>query len=61
MRAIGVAVTVYDAQDRVLNVGWTELDESLAPNETAPFTIEVETSPEASRFALYVQGDAQDS
>jgi hypothetical protein len=61
MHAIGVAVTVYDAQDRVLNIGWTELDEALAPNETAPFTIELETSPEASRFALYVQGNAQDS
>jgi hypothetical protein len=61
MRAIGVAVTVYDAQDQVLNIGWTELDEALAPNETAPFTIELETSPEASRFALYVQGNAQDS
>lgn len=60
MRTIGVAVTVYDAQDRVLNVGWTELDQALAPGETAPFTIELETSPEASRFALYVQGNAQD-
>jgi hypothetical protein len=60
MRAIGVAVTVYDAQDRVLNAGWTELNEALAPGETAPFTIELETSPEASRFALYVQGNAQD-
>ncbi len=61
MRAIEVAVTVYDAQDQVLNVGWTELDQDLASNEAAPFTIEVETGPEASRFALYVQGNAQTS
>jgi hypothetical protein len=59
MRAIEVAVTVYDAQDRVLNVGWTGLDQALAANEAAPFTIEIETGPEASRFALYVQGSAQ--
>jgi hypothetical protein len=61
MRAIEVAVTVYDAQDRVLNVGWTGLDQDLASHEAAPFTIEVETGPEASRFALYVQGSAQAS
>jgi hypothetical protein len=61
MRAIEIAVTVYDGQDRVLNVGWTALDQALASNETAPFTIEVETGPEASRFALYVQGSAQAS
>ena len=59
MRAIEVAVTVYDAQDRVLAVGWTGLDQDLASNETAPFTIEVETGSAASRFALYVQGNAQ--
>jgi hypothetical protein len=61
MRAIEVAVTVYDAQDRVLSIGWTGLDEDLASNEMTPFTIEVETGPEASRFALYVQGSAQAS
>jgi hypothetical protein len=59
LRAIEVAVTVYDAQDGVLSVGWTGVDHDLAPNEAAPFTIEVETGPEASRFALYVQGSAQ--
>jgi hypothetical protein len=59
MGAIEVAVTVYDAEDRVLNVGWTGLDRDLAANEAAPFTIEIETVPEASRFALYVQGSAR--
>jgi hypothetical protein len=53
---IQVAVVVYDADGQLITAHWTRLEGDLAPGQTMPFALQVETGEDASSFEPYVQG-----
>ncbi len=59
MGYLEVAVTLYDAEGKVLMTDWTYLDGTLAPDESMDFEFST-TLPEGSTdYTLYVQGSEE--